>query len=89
VGRSETPIDVAHTIAHELGHMHHTREPTFVPQWLAARGLAPGTPDTIWTEDYAEVFAALYGPAVEGWQAATVRPSPEGLAALEKQFFAS
>jgi hypothetical protein len=87
VGPSETRADVAHTIAHELGHMHHTREPAFLPRWLAARGLAPDTPDAVWTEDYAEVFAALYGPPVDGWQAVTSRPSPEVLAALERQFF--
>lgn len=87
VGRIETRADVGHTIAHELGHMHHTREATFAPQWLQARNLPPDTPPTIWTEDYAEVFAALYGPPVDGWQAPTTRPAPAALVALEAEFF--
>ena len=37
VGRTETRADLAHTIAHELGHMHHTREAAFGPQWIHAR----------------------------------------------------
>ncbi len=87
LSRAETRADVAHTIAHELGHMRHTRTATFGPQWLQARGLPDGTPPSIWTEDYAEVFATLFGPPVDGWQAPTQRPSPEALAALKDQFF--
>lgn len=87
VAGSESRIAIAHAIAHELGHMHHTREARFGPQWLEARGLAADTPATVWTEDYAEVFATLYGPPVDGWQAPTTRPSPSALAKLESQFF--
>jgi hypothetical protein len=87
VGRTESRTSVAHTIAHELGHMVHTREATFGPQWLQARGLPADTPPEVWTEDYAEVFATLYGPPVEGWQAPTTRPDAATLARLEAQFF--
>lgn|GEM_PF-4369793 len=87
LGATEGRAEVAHIIAHELGHMHHTRNADFGPRWLQARGLAPELPWTVWTEDYAEVFAALYGPPVEGWQAPTTRPSPGALAALAAQFF--
>lgn len=79
---------LAHAIAHELGHMHHTREPPFaVADWLAARGLPVSTPSEVWTEDYAEVFAALFGPPSDAWRAPTTRPSPEALAELRTRFF--
>jgi hypothetical protein len=80
---------LAHAIAHEFGHMHHTREATFVLQWLAARGLPPDTPTQVWTEDYAEVFAALFSPPSDLWRAPTPRPTPEALAALKADFFSS
>ncbi len=78
---------LARAIAHELGHMHHTREPAFVPDWLAARNLPAVTPDEVWAEDYAEVFAALFGPPTGRWRAPTPRPTPQALAALRAQFF--
>ena len=78
---------LARTIAHELGHMHHTREPDFVADWLAARNLSPQAPDEVWAEDYAEVFAALFAPPSGRWRAPTPRPTPEALAALRAQFF--
>ncbi len=81
--------EVANAIAHELGHMHHTREPAFaVADWLAARGLPPDAPSEVWTEDYAEVFAALFSPPNDAWRAPTPRPTPEALAALRARFFA-
>ncbi len=89
VGATETRADVAHSIAHELGHMHHTRDFTREPEWLQARGLAPDLHWTVWTEDYAEVFAALYGPPTDRWRATTAPPSPADLADLERRFFAS
>jgi len=79
---------LAHTIAHELGHMHHTRDPRFVPEWLAARGLDPGTRDEVWTEDYAEVFATLFSPPAGRWRAPTPMPDPAALADLRARFFA-
>jgi hypothetical protein len=87
VAPTQSRVDLAHTIAHELGHMTHTRDPTFVPQYLQARGLPADTPSEVWTEDYAEVFATLFGPPVDGWRATTTRPAPAALAALEAQFF--
>jgi hypothetical protein len=87
VAPTQSRDELAHTIAHELGHMHMTREPTFVPAWLAARNLAPDTAVTVWSEDYAEVFAALFSPPSDRWRAATPRPTPEVLAALKAQFF--
>lgn len=87
VARGQSREEVAHALAHELGHMRHTREPTFVPEWLAARGLPADTPDTVWTEDYAEVFAALFGPPSEEWRAPTTRPAAEALADLRGRFF--
>lgn len=87
VARTDSRVDVAHAIAHELGHMTHTRDFAQVPQWLAARGLPANTPWEVWTEDYAEVFAALFGPPVDGWHAPTTKPAPAALAALEAQFF--
>jgi hypothetical protein len=87
VAPDQTWDQLAHTIAHEFGHMHHTREPRFVPQWLAARNLQPDTPSDVWTEDYAEVFAALFSPPSDRWRAPTPRPSPAELAALKAQFF--
>lgn len=84
----QTAEDVARAIAHELGHMRHTRDPRFVPEWLAARGLPPGTPDDIWTEDYAEVFAALFAPPSPRWRAPTTRPTEADLVMLKARFFA-
>lgn len=79
---------VANALAHELGHMHHTREPAFaIADWLEARGLPATTPSEVWTEDYAEVFAALFSPPNDTWRAPTSRPTPEILAALEARFF--
>ena len=80
--------ELANVIAHELGHMHHTREPAFsVADWLAARNLGPQDASEIWTEDYAEVFATLFSPPAERWRAPTPRPGPEALAALKARFF--
>lgn len=88
VDPGQTRDDLARAIAHELGHMHHTREPSFpAREWLAARGLPETTPGEVWTEDYAEVFAALFGPPGDTWRAPTPRPTPEALAALEARFF--
>ena len=89
VAETQTRAQVAHAIAHELGHMHHTREPAFsVAEYLAARGLPATTPNEVWTEDYAEVFAALFSPPTDAWRAPTPRPTPEALAALRARFFA-
>lgn len=88
VDPAQSVDDLARAIAHELGHMHHTRDARFVPEWLAARGLAPGTPDEIWTEDYAEVFAALFAPPSDRWRAPTTRPTPSELVTLRARFFA-
>ena len=85
---TQTEEQLANAIAHELGHMHHTREPRFVPDWLSARNLPPGTPDAIWAEDYAEVFATLFSPPASVWRSPTPRPSPEALATLKVRFFA-
>ena len=87
VAPEQSREDLARAIAHELGHMHHTREPAFEAEWLRARNLPAGTPSEVWTEDYAEVFAALFAPAGDRWRAPTPRPSPEALAALKAQFF--
>jgi len=87
IHQGQSRYDVAHAIAHELGHMRHTREPDFVPAWLAARNLSPDTPSAIWTEDYAETFAALFGPPSDQWRAPTPRPGAEALAALRTRFF--
>jgi hypothetical protein len=87
VDPAQSTDDVARAIAHELGHMHHTRDPRFVPEWLSARGLPPGTRDEIWTEDYAEVFTALFAPPSEQWRAPTRRPTANDLIALKSRFF--
>jgi hypothetical protein len=88
VSETQSRGQVANAIAHELGHMHHTREPTFaVADWLAARGLPAGTPPEVWLEDYAEVFAALFSPPNDAWRAPTPRPTPEALASLKARFF--
>ncbi len=87
VAPDQTREQLAGAIAHELGHMHHTREPDFVADWMAARNLPAGTPDEVWAEDYAEVFAALFAPPSGRWRAPTPRPSPEALASLRAQFF--
>ncbi|HUR23069.1 MAG TPA: hypothetical protein VMZ73_04280 [Acidimicrobiales bacterium] len=89
VAKTQTREQVANAIAHELGHMHHTRVPAFaVADWLAARGLPASTPTEVWTEDYAEVFAALFSPPNDAWRAPTPRPTPDALAALKARFFA-
>ena len=87
VAPGQSREDLAHAIAHELGHMHHTREPTFVAEWLSARNLPPDTPSEVWAEDYAEVFAALFSPPAAHWRAPTPRPGPEALVALKSRFF--
>jgi len=87
VAQDQTREEVAHAIAHELGHMRHTREPTFVPEWLAARSLPADTPSEVWTEDYAEVFAALFSPPSGRWRAPTTRPTAEALVGLRARFF--
>lgn len=87
VDPAQTRDELAHAIAHEFGHMHHTREPTFGPEWLAARNLPPDTPPDVWIEDYAEVFAALFSPPSDRWRAPTSRPSADELVALKAQFF--
>lgn len=87
VDPAQSREQLAHAIAHELGHMHLTREPAFVPEWLAARDLPPDTPSPVWTEDYAEVFAALFSPPSDRWRAPTPRPSPDALADLRARFF--
>jgi hypothetical protein len=79
-------VEVARAIAHEMGHMRHTREPTFVAEWLQARRLRGDTDWQIWVEDYAEVFAALYGPRSD-WRAPTPAPSAADLDALQSRFF--
>jgi len=89
VDPAQTRDVLARVIAHEMGHMRHTRAPTFVPEWLAARGLAPDTPWPVWTEDYAEVFAALFAPPGDRWRAPTPRPGPEALAGLRARFFSA
>ena len=88
VDGAQSREDLARAIAHELGHMHHTREPPFAAAaWLAARGLPGATPSEVWTEDYAEVFAALFAPPGDAWRAPTPRPTPEALAGLKARFF--
>lgn len=87
VDRGQSRDELAHAIAHELGHMRHTREATFAPLWLAARSLPPDTSSPVWTEDYAEVFAALFAPPTDRWAAPTPRPSREALDSLRAQFF--
>jgi len=87
LGRGGSAEEAAHVIAHELGHMRHTREATFGPEWLAARKLPSDTPSAVWTEDYAEVFADLFGPPFDHWQAPTPRPDAQALGQLRAQFF--
>ena len=87
VAPAQTREELANAMAHEFGHMHHTREPTFAAEWLATRNLPPTTPPEVWTEDYAEVFAALFSPPSDRWRAPTPRPSPEALADLRARFF--
>ncbi len=84
---SQTREEVANAIAHELGHMHHGREPAFATEWLEARALPADTPAEIWTEDYAEVFSALFSPPNDRWRAPTARPSPGALSWLRGRFF--
>lgn len=80
------PPEVARVIAHEMGHMVHTREPTFAAEWLQARNLPADTDSSIWVEDYAEVFAALYGPPGD-WRAPTLPPTSSELQDLRSRFF--
>lgn len=87
VDPAHTSQDIARAIAHEFGHMHHTREFLRLDEWLQARSLPPDAPVELWTEDYAEVFAALFGPPSEKWRAPTRRPAPDELARLGAQFF--
>jgi hypothetical protein len=87
VERTQTPAQVARVIAHEMGHMYLTRTASDGPAWIKARGLAADTPATTWVEDYAEVFAAVYGPDLHDWQGVGSRPSPAELAQLAAQFF--
>jgi len=87
VDPAQSVDDLARAIAHEFRHMHHARDPRFVPDWLAERGLPPGTPSEIWTEDYAEVFAALFGPPSATWRTSTPRPSADALEKLKSRFF--
>lgn len=87
VDPAQSADGLARAIAHELGHMHHTRDPRFVPEWLSVRGLPAGTPSEIWTEDYAEVFAALFAPPSEQWRAPTPRPTADDLVRLKIRFF--
>jgi hypothetical protein len=88
VERAQGPEELANAIAHELGHMHHTREFRPLAEWLEARGLPAGTADSVWTEDYAEVFAALFSPPATRWRAPTPRPDSRALAELKARFFA-
>lgn len=81
VAPGDSRAQVAHAIAHELGHMRHTVEPTIAGAWLAVRRLPADTPWTVWAEDYAECFAAAFGPPVPGWvraDPASVRVRPGG-----------
>ena len=87
VGPAQTRDQVARVIAHEMGHMYLTRTASAGPAWLRARGLAPDTPATEWVEDYAEVFAAVYGPDLRDWQGMGARPGPAALQDLASQFF--
>lgn len=87
VSRHQGQSEIARVIAHEMGHMVHTREPTFASEWLKARRLPPDTDSSVWTEDYAEVFAALFGPPGD-WRAPTAPPSSSELADLRARFFA-
>ena len=88
VSATQSRENLATAIAHELGHMHHTREPAFAAaEWLAARKLPAETASEIWTEDYAEVFAALFSPPADHWRAPTPRPSAQDLQALKGRFF--
>ena len=88
VAATQSRDNMATAIAHELGHMHHTREPAFAAaDWLTARNLPGETASEIWTEDYAEVFAALFSPPADHWRAPTPRPSAQDLLALKGRFF--
>lgn len=84
---AQSTEDLARAIAHEFGHMHHTREFLRLPEWLRARNLPADAPVELWSEDYAEVFARLFGPPSEKWRAPTSPPDPEALAGLRSQFF--
>jgi hypothetical protein len=87
VAPTETREEVGHALAHELGHMRLTREPSMVDAWLSARGLPPDTAAQVWVEDYAETFAALFGPPVGHWDAPTPAPDQSALARLRAEFF--
>lgn len=87
VHRGQSAAQVARVIAHEMGHMYLTRTASDGPAWVSARGLPADTPASTWVEDYAEVFAAVYGPDLHDWQGAGSRPSPAELQRLAAQFF--
>ena len=87
VDRAQTPAQIARVIAHEMGHMYLTRTAGDGPAWLRARHLPADTPASEWVEDYAEVFAAVYGPDLHDWQGLGTRPSPGELQSLAAQFF--
>lgn len=87
VALTQSPDQVARVIAHEMGHMYLTRTASDGPAWLKARGLAPDTPASRWVEDYAEVFAAAFGPDVHDWQGAGARPSQAEINRLAAEFF--
>ncbi len=87
VARTQSRAQVARVIAHEMGHMYLTRTASDGPAWVQARGLPHDTPAEIWVEDYAEVFAAVYGPDLQDWQGAGSRPSPAELRDLATRFF--
>jgi hypothetical protein len=86
VSPQDEPTRIARAIAHEMGHMVHTREPNFTTEWLRARRLPQDTEASVWAEDYAEVFAALYAPEGD-WRAPTPPPTPAELEALRLRFF--
>ncbi len=87
VAPGQSQAQVARVIAHEMGHMYLTRAATIGPAWIQARGLGPDAMPTKWVEDFAEVFAAVYGPDVGDWAGEGARPAPPQLAALAAQFF--
>jgi len=87
VDAGQSREELARVIAHEMGHMHHTRDASFAPEWLKARSLPPETDWAIWTEDYAEVFASIFGPPFADWRAPTVPPTAAELSTLRDRFF--
>jgi hypothetical protein len=81
------PAEIARAIAHEMGHMYLTRTAGDGPAWLVARHLPADTPASAWVEDYAEGFAAVFGPDLHDWRGIGPRPSAEELQSLAAQFF--